>query len=128
MVSSEKSSSDLSEYTLFEIQRSRSDSVMVVINIFHFQSGSTVKNWNVSNKLNNKLSRWEIYSGQTHIIYIYNGLPDWKTSTIRLQLSERLASLGIMGAQSKGPLKLLVPSQHYRMEGFKGDSRYADRR
>ena len=37
-----------------------------------------------------------------------------------LQLSERLAVLGIMGAQLGATLKALGPSQHYRIERFKG--------
>ena len=40
---------------------------------------------------------------------------DWKNNTDQTQLSETLASLGIMGA-----LKPLGPSQHYRIEGFAG--------
>ena len=36
------------------------------------------------------------------------------------QLSERLTSVGIIGAQLKVPLKSLRPSQYYRNEGFKG--------
>jgi len=37
-----------------------------------------------------------------------------------VRLSERLASLGIMGAQLSAHLKPLGPSQHYGIEGFKG--------
>ena len=46
-----------------------------------------------------------------------------KTTAIRrVQLSERLATLGIMGFQLRASLKPLGPSQHYRIEGFKGGS------
>ena len=44
---------------------------------------------------------------------------DWKTLEIRLYLSEKLASLAIWGT-NEDPLKALVPSQHCRIEEFKG--------
>ena len=40
-------------------------------------------------------------------------------------LSERLASLGIMEAQLRAPLKRFGPLQHYGIEGFKGALKWA---
>ena len=49
-----------------------------------------------------------------------------------LPVSERLASLGIMGAQLGTPLELVSPSKYYCIEWFKGgtqlDPHNADRR
>ena len=38
-----------------------------------------------------------------------------------VQLSERRASLGIMGEHARDIFKPLGPSQHSQIEGFKGD-------
>jgi len=37
-----------------------------------------------------------------------------------VELSERPASLGIMGGNFRAPLKPTGPSQHYHIKGFKG--------
>ena len=60
----------------------------------------------------------------------------WSYRLDRIEKQQRsnvLSSLGIMGAQSRVPLKSLEPSQHYRMEGVKWgepslDPHYAERR
>ena len=41
------------------------------------------------------------------------------------QLSERLASLGIIGPQLRAPLEPVRPSQHYNMAGLKGVNTWA---
>ena len=54
-----------------------------------------------------------------------------KQHRLDVQLSERLASFGIMGAELMDPLKPLRLSEHYRTEVFKGVlnfPHYAERR
>ena len=43
-----------------------------------------------------------------------------KQQSSDVELSERLAYLSIMEAQLMTLLKLIGPSHHYRIEGFKG--------
>ena len=50
-----------------------------------------------------------------------NILSDWtKQLQSGVHLSERLASLGIMQVQLSAHLIPVLPSQHYRIEGFMG--------